>query len=1003
VTNNRAELIQQIRFALANLAARNGHHEFEALCLEIARQTVSPNVVPATGPVAGRGDQGRDFETFRSRITPRLGETGLLLGIDGQDLVAFACTLQRSRLEQKIESDLETICSAGERVAAVVVYCETNVPVGSRHRIQVDARTRWDIAVDIIDGEGLSSLLADESLFWAATRYLSLPAGLAPTTESESAYDSDIERWRSREEPPSTFGDFLALRDGLRTAAFDPAHRGDVPFWLSRMHILADSHSTEIARRARYETILGTLRGVGNLVGVANSTLVEDFLTSTLASSDGAELADAAIVLMSCVGARLAGAIDIDNATLMRWNGRLRDHVTALLQSPALDDGRRCALLDVLGGLCLQPDIGEAQPPSAPAPIAIDRIMESIDSGAGPIDGATVPLVDRVAAVTAWLELARKLEREWLFPVDPLATRLAYMSPLISDIDGYEELTRLVDEAVGRRSGKSAVAERCRDRAIAHANAGRVRDALTEFHRARVEWLGGDTIRGSLLAQMFAAHCYLTLNLPLAARYFWLATAFLASRSPDTADLVAPALCGASTADYHAGSWFGALELADHALAAQAVLADDPWDAERFEYLSGTLFDLTIIDACARRLGDPYAAASSRVIDRFGLRPFLDEALPAEPWWEGLSTDVLGSRIANELGRPGFCDAGRTLTIAWRALGLDWRLFVANEYNSVIAAYRFGSILQVAAAELSRYELLIAPTQIRIHVTLRGGSDPDGRPTLRPSNDGREWTMDLESPDTSGAGEQAFSDAIAALLEILGDVSLLSPAELDELVRKALTEGLVERFAPMLLYDRIVPTPATHLADAKRQQGSPMWPGEAVPREHLDLRWVDTPGPGYTREEGEERVRSRYEAMRRLMPHSIRRLMRVGSVRATCEELRADGWKDWHILQALTSLIMSYRLSLLGTRNVATIEAAGRRMSQTPEVPDDPTPPAGTITLTTMRDALRGSMLVTLRSWGLSLRQPTPDFPALERFLGARYRFWADDAPHERWWEAAGA
>lgn len=97
----RAELVAHVRFALSNLSARNGHHEFEALCLEVARQSVTPNVIPATGPVAGRGDQGRDFETFRSRVTPRLGTTGLLLGLDGHEIVAFACTLQRRGLQRK--------------------------------------------------------------------------------------------------------------------------------------------------------------------------------------------------------------------------------------------------------------------------------------------------------------------------------------------------------------------------------------------------------------------------------------------------------------------------------------------------------------------------------------------------------------------------------------------------------------------------------------------------------------------------------------------------------------------------------------------------------------------------------------------------------------------------------------------------------------------------------------------------------------------------------------
>jgi hypothetical protein len=995
---NRAELVAQIRFALANLSARNGHHEFEALCLEVARQTVTPNILPATGPVAGRGDQGRDFETFRSRVTPRLGETGLLLGLDGQDLVAFACTLQRTGLARKIKSDIEAICSDGEPVAAVVAYCETNLAVGDRHRLQADARSQWGIPVEIVDGEGLADRLADQSLFWAATRYLSIPAALAPEQHEPSRYEDNLVRWRSRIAAPSSPGDFFALRNGLREATFAAERRPDVPFWLSRMQLLIDSGSPDIDRRARYEVVLGTLRGLGNLLGTANARLVEDLLSDAERSDDESRLADAAVILVFCVGARLAGAFDVDNASLMSWNGRLRDRVRTLLAGD-LDEGRRCSLLDVLGGLCLQPDMTDVEPSGRPQPIDMDRLMALVESGGPAATGSTPILVDRDAAVAAWLDLARRLDRNWLYPVDPLASRLGIMAPFILDVDGYGELTRLVDEAVGRRSGKSAVAARCRTRAMALANAGRTRDALIEVHRARVEWLNADTLRGSLLAQTFAAHCYLTLNLPLAARYFWLATAFLASREPALADLVPPALCGASTADYHAGAWFGALELADLALGAQAMLTDDPWDPTRFEYLSGTLFDLTIIDACARRLGAPYLLAASRVIDRFGMRAFLDEAVPPNPWWEGLSTEDLGAYVARELGQPGFSDAGPIRTIAWRALGIDWRLTVANEHPSVVAAERLAAILQVAAAELSRDELLIAPTEVRMTVSIRGRQEPRTRPEFRPSNNGREWAVSLLAPDDAGTGEDAFSDAIIVLFDVLGDTSLLNPDELDRLVQTALHEGLIERFAPMLLYDRIVPISRSRFEESNRGAAAPMPLHEASPREHPDLQWPRSAGPGYTPAEGADRVRSRYERFRELMPYSIPWLMRDVRVQGVCDELRGEGWKDWHLLQAITSITMSFRISRLGFRDMETAEIEGRRISQNPESPRDPTPPRDEITVPAMKTALRVSMLVTLRGWGLSLRQATPDFPAIERLLGQRYGFWDDDVTHDRWWE----
>ncbi|GAB3849707.1 hypothetical protein GCM10027610_073350 [Dactylosporangium cerinum] len=49
---------QLIRVSLEKLGETNGHHEFERLCLGLARQRVAPNLIPATGPVGAGGDQG---------------------------------------------------------------------------------------------------------------------------------------------------------------------------------------------------------------------------------------------------------------------------------------------------------------------------------------------------------------------------------------------------------------------------------------------------------------------------------------------------------------------------------------------------------------------------------------------------------------------------------------------------------------------------------------------------------------------------------------------------------------------------------------------------------------------------------------------------------------------------------------------------------------------------------------------------------------------------------
>jgi hypothetical protein len=67
-SSSRANLIQQIRFGIQCLNDRNGHHEFEEAWRHFARLRITLNILPATGPVGAGGDQGRDFESFRTFI-----------------------------------------------------------------------------------------------------------------------------------------------------------------------------------------------------------------------------------------------------------------------------------------------------------------------------------------------------------------------------------------------------------------------------------------------------------------------------------------------------------------------------------------------------------------------------------------------------------------------------------------------------------------------------------------------------------------------------------------------------------------------------------------------------------------------------------------------------------------------------------------------------------------------------------------------------------------------
>jgi hypothetical protein len=131
------QVVQQIRFALENLSERNGQHEFEHLCRHFARHRICFNILPATGPVGGGGDQGKDFETFRTFIHS-LGDEKFAAVGEGKKL-AFACSLQE-QVSRKIRSDVTTIMSGSPRPDIVYFFTSRSVKVAARHKHQKWAR-----------------------------------------------------------------------------------------------------------------------------------------------------------------------------------------------------------------------------------------------------------------------------------------------------------------------------------------------------------------------------------------------------------------------------------------------------------------------------------------------------------------------------------------------------------------------------------------------------------------------------------------------------------------------------------------------------------------------------------------------------------------------------------------------------------------------------------------------------------------------------------------------
>ena len=1003
---NPAEVATQVRFALDQLPAHNAHHVFEDICQHLTRQFICSNVLPATGPVSAGGDQGRDFETFRSYLKSELGPHGGFLGLVSEGTVAFVCTIQADNVTAKFRRDISKILDSSHPVHEIKAFCLSSVPVAARHKLQDDVRDQHHVDVDFFDAEAITELLATTKGFWIAEQFLALPAEIRPPEQPDEEelpawYLQRRIKWRDMLTPDPTLGDLIDLKAGLRHATFRAEAKPDLPFWLGLVReMLADSDLPEpVRQRARYELVVATLRGTSELRPVDG--VARTYLHNSLVEDDPARLDDAVTLLIYANVAVRRGLTTIRATELSRWSVDLKRQVEHLLADASPNQG--ASLLFTLGWLGILPRfkdddiVGESeQPPEmggiedgSPMPGSPEWKVESAED-----------LVDVEFTMSAWTDLAKGLEETPLFPVERLSQFLELLTPVLVDQDGWRTLVDLVDQGVARASGSSAVAARAGKRAIALLRAGRQLDGLAELHEAKISWWQGDTLRGSLEAMLAIARIYRDLRLPLAAKAHALAVAMVAvtSGDDDLADLAPVGILMAADADFASGAWCGSTELIEIGLAAQYSLGGNKPEFES-EALETATSKLTLISACAGELDPELAKSVRQVTTRLGIQDIIDEAIgeagsPANGEWGSFLPSVLTSRP--------FSDLGATRCIRFSALGTDWTVECKNDADTVRAAERFAAAAQVMLAELALEDLCLLPTRITIRIRLRAPVVPQGlEDALQalPSNDGRLWEASV-MPVAEGHGDpgEVDKELVGMLTHILLEVSLLPAADFLEAIERSFQRGLAHKLSPARPYDELA---AMFWDD--QAQGIPRgifetrWDclgGTYDP--HSDLRWQDGPGPTFSSAKAEELIRSRYDIFASSLRVTVPTLRPSFVFSQTVKVLRREGWLDWHLLVAVSNIVRDYRHPI-SARELREPDAHERlfRISREPEDDRQPRVPVRMFTREKMKDARELAMLSLLAHWELECRQQTPDFPAVERFLATRYGYWHDDVDHE--------
>ena len=969
------QLITGIRFQLDQLNASNAHHEFEHACRHLARATVTANLLPATGPVSGGGDQARDFETFTTFVDKTSEGSYLFRGTGESKPLVFACSLQRSNIESKIKSDVNDIV-AGGMPYIIYFYSNQNVGVALRHRLQKWCKETYAVRLEIFDAQAIAEQLASASLFWIAEEYLRVPAGLFPKFDADESdpYEKDRRRWFSASATVYNYSDFVEVKFGLRRATFKESCKSDLKQWIALMEqFLTDAMPDELNRRAAYEICVATLRGMNNLN--SRSELVDQYFLRWAQATEGAPLQDATVLLSYCTTAHLRGDFQIDPRTLHEWSKRLAidvDREIARSKGP----NTLAELLEIRAHVCQ---------------LAFLRGMN--------------PETDVDETFKWWGKLITVAKNATLYPIENFADTLTALAIHLGEDKRYIALVGRVEKILQERSKGYVVAEKSRDRAVELLKSGKILAGIDQLHRARVRWFTGDTLKGSLLALLTLSEAYASIGLVYAAKYHALGAVFLAAKSSDEAvtKYLAEALHSYGLVQYAAGEFMGMSESFALYLRAHYMHASEPDDWKEHENVQAGLVHFLIARSWARSLGGSDVAAKFEESLRQINMPesmreeILAPELPLEIY-ENMSVEKIAEAASNEFWGVPFSDCGAIRTYEWRALGINWEASCANDSDDVPFVEQFVAVLQIAIAELARSEMCLLPTKVELRIST---SLSDG-PMIEPVSTNTRIIFDVKLRRYESVGTNSVQETETHVLALASAIfiacSAMPDSEVLKVIKSAFKNELPARAFLVRpyweLWQELAQLEGCQNKFTKDVSGKVKEKFEL--REHAELRWPDGPGPGYSKAIAVEYLTNRYRRAIKPVRNSLLRYRKSQRFEQWISKLRADSMLDWQILNLIANTVVDYRIKTqLDDLEMDAYMAATMAAMSKEEDESDLQMPEEVLYGEHMTAQLKIAPVTAARTWGLTVRQQTPNFIAFRKLLDVRYFQATDDIPHD--------
>jgi hypothetical protein len=966
--NNRYQLRQFIRFQLEQMSAKNEQHLFEELAFELARQTVSRRLVPATGPVQAGGDQGRDFESFRTYLAESPISTGVAVGIDGNEVLVFGCTLDK-RLDAKIKADVKTMCGSDPKPNAVFYYAVPDLAVAKRHELQAWTKRQHGATLEVFDGQAIANLLAEPDHFWIAEQFLGIPAEMYPPIGADSEYGRLRERWLDAGREIANQADLLEVKRGLRKATFRTELKPDLGKWIALMEGVARSQEGPIQRRALYEVSVAQLRGRGTLDPA--TWAVERFFESFGKEPDPTpnEVEDATLLSSYAVSAFRQGEFSGPLETALAWTDQARTAIDRALAGE-LSDGSRFRLLLVRGHL----DFDEA---------AADRTEDG-----------------RAETLLRHWELATEVAEGSPFAdADAMADLLEMVIPAVGGHPRFRALADRVDALVAERGGRAAGAEQSRKRALKYLQAGELTLAIDQLQRVKEGWFTAETMRGSVLAMLQLAQAYLELQLPLAARYYAAAAIYSigSSAGEDLRSLMPSAAFAFANSYLLNGEGLSYMAAAGRAAEFHANYAPDPEVLEEQPTFSAAMVQTSQMRAMIAKTAPALLPRADAILDTWAIDPDYARAirkLSGGKPWGAMSVAEIEGTLAEQSGQGLYNDVGDRLHFQWHALGIDWS--IEADAASRIVAERIGAAMQIALVDLSDEDLLIIPGAVHIRLQVGGWAAA----AMRQLPDNGTLRFVIELPEDAVAEEEA-ARTMSMVATMIVQATAMPFDDYRRILESKMERGLTARAFWVQPADRLLgDVRSLFLGNLPDLTGEEQ-PGIAVPAPlaHPKLAWRDGPAPGYSSEKARIALENRYSRTAAVARAVVPQLMASPASRAALEEQHRLGLPDWQLINAIFNFTLNASMEgeiggpLLG--GTSDPQGVMSRAMNRIEAGDIPIINTAAFDAAFLKFQMDMNAMATLKGWGLQIHRQTPDSAAIRRFLDVRYNSSTDDIPHE--------